>query len=471
MYCGAPLGHGGRSMPSLFKETTMFIRAVSPWSRCHTRVATLAALAVVALFALAGSAQAATPSNDDFANATVLSGSSGSESGTNVDATAEAGDPNNHQAECCTANDLGGVSVWYEWTAPASGLVGFDTDALDTNEDTVLGVYTGNLGSLNEVEFNDDYGGNCCTSRVVFNATAGQTYKLAVGVCCGIPVSPSALGPFKLQWGPATRPGNDDFASATPIAGSSGTLAGSTFDASAQAGEPKHHKSAGDLGGDSVWYSWTAPASGRYAFTAPGTIWSVLSGPFVPAIGAYTGDLSKLSEVGYGTGALGFEATAGTTYSIGVGGDSNQNVSNRVYWGDMGSYTLTWAPDDIAPDTTITSSSGGIKSVTYAFTGSDNHTSPGNLRFECKLDSSAFAPCKSPKTFSGISSGRHTVQVRAIDEASNVDPTPAVTRIRAKHGPKAVAATAARAKKKSHSTRKKSYAKRKAELLRSRQQA
>ena len=450
----------------------MCIRAVSPWSRCHTRIATLAALAVVALFALAGSAQAAAPGNDDFANATVLTGTNGSVTGNNAEATAEAGEPNNHQAECCTANDLGGVSVWYEWTAPASGLIGFDTDAVDTlNADTVLGVYTGSLGSLNEVDFNDDYGGNCCTSRVVFKATAGQTYKLAVGACCGIPASSGAPGGFKLQWGPATRPGNDDFASATPIAGSSGTLAGTNFDATDQAGEPKNHKAERDLGADSVWYSWTAPASGHYAFTAPGTIWSVLGGPFVPAIGAYTGDLSNLNEVGYGTGALGFEATAGTTYAIGVGGDSNQNVGNRVYWGDMGAYTLTWAPDDIAPDTTITSSSGGVKSVTYAFTGSDNHTSPGNLRFECKLDSSAFGPCKSPKTFSPISSGRHTVQVRAIDEAGNIDPTPAVTRIRAKHGSKAVAATAARAKKTAHSTKKKSYARKKAIWLKSRHKA
>ena len=90
----------------------MCIRAVSPWSRCHTRVATLAALAVVALFALAGSAQAAAPSNDDFANATVLSGGSGSESGSNVEATAQAGEPQNHAAELdAQGGDLGNTSV------------------------------------------------------------------------------------------------------------------------------------------------------------------------------------------------------------------------------------------------------------------------------------------------------------------------------------------------------------------------
>ena len=99
------------------------------------------------------------------------------------------------------------------------------------------------------------------------------------------------------------------------------------------------------------------------------------------------------------------------------------------------------------------------------FTGSDNHTSPAGLRFECKLDSGAFASCKSPKTISPIAGGLHTVQVRAIDEAGNVDPSPAVKQIRAKGGSKAVAATAARAKKKGHSTKRKSPATRKARRL------
>jgi hypothetical protein len=396
-------------------------------------------LAVVALFAFAGAAQAAAPGNDDFANAITLTGSSGSESGTNVEATAQAGEPKNHAAEFFDGGDLGNTSVWYEWTAPASGLVGFDTEDAGTSYDTVLGVYTGSLGSLAEVEFNDDYGGTCCNSRVVFNATAGQTYKLAVGGCCGVPASGSSQsGAFTLKWGAATRPANDDFASATAIAGSSGTLAGSNIDASEEPGELKKHLSAGDLGADSVWYSWTAPTSGRYAFTAPGTTWDS-DAPFAAAIGAYTGDLSGLNEVGFGTRALGFEATAGTTYAIGLGGE-HDNILNHVYWGDMGSYTLTWAADDVAPETTITSSSGGKQSLTYAFTGSDNHTSAANLRFECKLDGGPFAPCKSPKTFSPVARGLHTVQVRAVDEAGNVDPSPAVKQIRAKGGPKGAAA-------------------------------
>jgi hypothetical protein len=41
------------------------------------------------------------------------------------------------------------------------------------------------------------------------------------------------------------------------------------------------------------------------------------------------------------------------------------------------------------------------------------------------LDGGAYVTCTDPATFTGLSDGAHTILVRAIDQAGNVDPTPA----------------------------------------------
>ncbi|RUT06030.1 hypothetical protein DSM106972_032360 [Dulcicalothrix desertica PCC 7102] len=110
-----------------------------------------------------------TPINDNFANQITLVGTSGSVTGTNIGATAEIGEA----TQSGTNN-----SVWWNWTAPTSGTVTFDT--VGSNFDTYLSVYTGtSVNSLTLVSFNDDSGG-VSTSRVSFSATAGTVYRIAV---------------------------------------------------------------------------------------------------------------------------------------------------------------------------------------------------------------------------------------------------------------------------------------------------
>jgi hypothetical protein len=112
------------------------------------------------------------PPNDNFANAQVISGNSGSVTGSNVGATKEPCEPNHH-------NIPGGASVWYRWTAPVEGSVTFDT--FGSNFDTVLAVYTGNnLCSLTHIASSDDDPLGGLQSRVSFNAVAGTTYHIAV---------------------------------------------------------------------------------------------------------------------------------------------------------------------------------------------------------------------------------------------------------------------------------------------------
>lgn len=113
--------------------------------------------------------------NDDFTNRKLIVGSAGSTNGSNVGTSKET-------AETAHASDVGGCSVWYQWTAPRSGFVDFNTAG--STFDTILAIYTNSvLTSSNlAVAFNDDdaEGGGLQTSRTWFYALAGNNYYIAV---------------------------------------------------------------------------------------------------------------------------------------------------------------------------------------------------------------------------------------------------------------------------------------------------
>ena len=205
---------------------------------------------------------------------------------------------------------------------------------------------------------------------------------------------------------------------------------GTTAGATRQAGEPDHYVTDppdSDLweGDHTVWFRWTAPNTGPTTIdTCLGEIDSILA--------VYTGnELESLTRVAdnnndpacsandvYGS-KVSFEAIGGTTYDIAVGdagGAREKPFGIRV----VGSTDIT------PPQTEIDSGpSGPTSDASPVFTFSSSE--PGST-FECRLDSSqesAFAPCASPKAFGSLPLDAHTFEVRATDEAENVDPTPA----------------------------------------------
>ncbi|MBS0632828.1 MAG: pre-peptidase C-terminal domain-containing protein [Verrucomicrobia bacterium] len=115
-------------------------------------------------------------SNDAFANAITLTGAKVSTKGSNTGATKESGEPNH-------AGVVGGKSVWWRWTAPASGPVSVNT--VGSTFDTLLAVYTGTaVNALSVVASDDNVGGNK-TSALTFTAVAGTTYSIAVDGAAG----------------------------------------------------------------------------------------------------------------------------------------------------------------------------------------------------------------------------------------------------------------------------------------------
>ena len=126
----------------------------------------------------------------------------------------------------------------------------------------------------------------------------------------------SITGPFTVT--PTPAPANDNFASAQVLTGGLAMAATGTTGATKQSGEPNH---AGNAGGSSVWYRWTAPATGAYSLDTVGSDFNTL-------LAAYTGgSLTGLSVVasnriatGSFTNALALNAAGGVTYQIAVDG-------------------------------------------------------------------------------------------------------------------------------------------------------
>ncbi|MCY2924072.1 MAG: hypothetical protein NT031_01295, partial [Planctomycetota bacterium] len=147
---------------------------------------------------------AAAPLNDNFAAATVLTGTAASATESTTGATRESGEP-------YPAGNVGGKSVWYSWTAPASGTVTVNTSG--SNYDTLLAVYTGSsVSGLTAVASNDDaVPGYVLTSSVTFAAVKGTVYHIAVDGYNGA----SGLAALNLSEAlPAVAPANDSFANA-----------------------------------------------------------------------------------------------------------------------------------------------------------------------------------------------------------------------------------------------------------------
>lgn len=108
------------------------------------------------------------PGNDAFASAFVATTST--QTGSNRGATSEAGEP-------LPTIGAPGASVWWTWTADATGPAAIST--IGSDFDTVLAIWDGSsLGGLTLLAENDDADG--LTSEVSFPAVAGHSYRVAV---------------------------------------------------------------------------------------------------------------------------------------------------------------------------------------------------------------------------------------------------------------------------------------------------
>ena len=254
------------------------------------------------------------PPNDNFSHAQTIIGLSATIAGSNENATLEPGEP-------AHAGNDGGASVWYTWTAPATGLVNL-TAGSDAFE-TLLGVYLGtSVSMLTAITSSDADNTSNLVAVVSFKALKGTKYDFAVDGHNFDDGNGPGEGAFTLTLAmPAqvSKPANDNFASAQALSGPSVSVTGSNVNATRESGEPIH---AGNDGGASVWYAWTASSTGTVSLDTHGSSFDTL-------LAVYTGtSISQLTSIASNddtsatdpTSQLTFNAVAGTRYHIVVDG-------------------------------------------------------------------------------------------------------------------------------------------------------
>jgi hypothetical protein len=262
-------------------------------------------LAIFCLLLVFGIRSLAAPANDNFIYSATLVGNQHFVVANNTNATAEPGEPNH-------AGQAAGNSLWWSWTAPASGHVTLDTAGSMFHP--VLAVYTGNaVNSLTLVASNYFEGSfdHPDRSKLSFTATAGQRYRIAVDAAVRFDEERPGVFILYLRAGGLTE--NDAFANAYAIPAGTLSVSGSNVNATREPGEPDH---GAGTEGRSLWWRWTAQTNGPVMLDTGG------SSSSNTVLAVYRGSaLTALTPIVNGPAfrsALAFQAVAGTTYRIAV---------------------------------------------------------------------------------------------------------------------------------------------------------
>jgi CSLREA domain-containing protein len=286
------------------------------------------------------------PANDFWANAQPLGSDSGELSGDATNASREPGEPDQ------TEGGLTGT-VWYSYTPTTDGTATINTSA---DFDSALAVYTGDsFDSLTLVPGASNY--DSFSPTVTFDVTGGQTYWVQVGAY------DDTAGPFSIDW--FLAPPNDNFANAVAISGATGATTGTNANATTEVGEPTRLIEAGVPTGATVWWAWTAPSTGNFAFATEGSTFDTTLGVFTGPDVADLTEVASNDDVGGGdtTSNVGFHAVAGTTYYIQVGSYGGEG---------SGTIDLAWSPgpanDDFAAAAALGADSGSLDATTLGAT-------------------------------------------------------------------------------------------------------
>jgi PKD repeat protein len=279
----------------------------------------------IAALLVPGTAAAAPPGNDNFANATVIDPSSlpYSDSVTIDEATTEPFEA----GQCYYGSSQ---TAWYSITPSVSGVYRLTRTASFYYQFAAAWEQTGagfaGLSARGCAQWANG------TSSITFTAQAGKTYYIQAGSSF---FSGGSSG-IALELVPA--PANDNFANAASISTlpftSTVDLAGATMEANEPASCNGYQQSS------SAWYRFTAPETASVSASASyPNIVAAFSGPNV-------GNLTSLGCRNFG-GMLTFRAEAGTTYYFQLSGlFGNTSVQLQLVKTPAPNASFGWNPFD-----------------------------------------------------------------------------------------------------------------------------
>ncbi len=264
------------------------------------------------------------PANDDFAASERIDGATGATPLELVLASREPGEP------LVIADSR---TVWYTWTAPASGLFRFRLHNVrrDRPMEADFALFTGD--GLVDLELVTEKTG----SEISFAAQPSVEYRLRIAS------AEENLPPLRLEWESAdARPANDDFAYAQLIEGERGSIESSNEGATLENSEFLSGAAS------SVWYTWTAPADGW---------WRVLPAPGGLDAYVFVGESLeqlRLVSVRDPNGQTWFPATMGETYRIAVAARSADDSGARftLWWSEYSGHPEVLAGNDLFENAT-----------------------------------------------------------------------------------------------------------------------
>jgi hypothetical protein len=171
-----------------------------------------------------------------------------------------------------------------------------------------------------------------CSSPVAYGSLPSGSHTFSVYAVD--PIGNEDATPATRTWtisAPSNTPSNDNFGSAQLLSGASGSVNGSTVGATKEPGEPNH---AGNAGGHSIWFVWTAPGSGTATIDTAGSNFDTLLGVYTGSSVSALTTIGSNDDVGGGnlTSKVTLSAKGGTTYQIAVDGYAGKTGSVVVNW-------------------------------------------------------------------------------------------------------------------------------------------